>query len=318
MKRSREEEESTEEQKRQRSIFLPSPPTPKLIYFKVRNPDGSESPAVPNPKLNEDFEVTPSEFCIAFTFVLQTFFSKIHSESCLAGEPLPDFDLLTLLSSLFYVTDMEFSCAVVTIIYILRAYSRHRKQKSSEPFLTEENWRSITIASSLLASKLFDDLSMSNKDFAEIFEKESLTVSLLNSFELTMLRLLNFDLWISDSEYQNISEILTFELGLIQMTSARPKSAASTAKDLTTTEPPIDQPVVTATESLPESPKPKDPHASKDAATTPAPLLQNPEPQAAAASTSSSAGEVVRKGWWDVSSTLSSPLSWVWHTALKE
>jgi hypothetical protein len=294
MKRSRREDEVIAPEKRPRSILSPSPLTRKLINFKA--PDDNSSV---HPELNEDFEVSAGDFCVGIALLLDSIFLKIHSDGFRVGKPPSSADLLTLLVPLVLASDMEFSCGVVTLIYFLRAYARHLRQETAAPFLTEENWRSIIVASSLLANKLFDDLCMSNKDFADIFAKESLTLSLINSFELTMLRLLNFDLSISDLEYRTTSELLVFELEGVQRTKARLQSTDS--KELTLVESPLSEPLPT---------KDRPPEEAK------APSSQGNPPQGASVSPrASEVDSVSGKSWWDVPS----PLSWVWHTgALKE
>lgn len=61
------------------------------------------------------------------------------------------------------------------------------------------NWKSILFASMVMASKVWDDLSMWNADFSHICG--SFTLARVNQLELAMLDALSFNVTVAASEY---------------------------------------------------------------------------------------------------------------------
>jgi hypothetical protein len=241
-----------------------------VVYFSYPGENCS-----PNLETNKDsFEVTSFEFCASLSFLLQRIFRTIHGDGYHLGK-LPEIsEIYEFIKRLFVETEMEFSCGIVSLVYIFRAYLYHFYHQTFTPFLTEENWRSIIISSCLLASKLFDDLCMSNKEFAETFEKESLTLSLINSFELMMLRLLNFNLAVREEEYAGYANLVVLELQ-----SVRSFVSSQTSPK----EPQTEQQIASA------------------AIPTEEPILKTATPDPPSKTPS--------QNWWEISLP---PLSWVW------
>ena len=198
------------------------------------------------------------------------------------------------LARIFLNTDMEFSCGIIAIILIYRAYQSFLRFKTTIPFLTEENWRSIVLTSCLIASKLQDDLCMSNKDFAEIFEKESLTLKTLNSLELMMMRLLNFSFYVSQKEYNLYAKMVYGELLMLQ--------AHIKSQDIE--ENLLASPIYLPSNSPSTSTSSLHPLYGKG-------IEQNQEIKDQTSALKKSQSIQDQKNWWDLS--LSS-LSWMWTT----
>jgi len=70
---------------------------------------------------------------------------------------------------------------------------------------TMENWRSFLFACMVLASKVWDDLSMWNIDFSNVTAHtaglSSFTLPRINELELALLKCLKFDVTVPASEY---------------------------------------------------------------------------------------------------------------------
>lgn len=115
---------------------------------------------------------------------VQQFFSLIHGES-----------------------QMEFECMIVVLIYI----ERLARASENKFRICSTNWKLVLCTCMMLASKIWDDFSMVNKDFAYIVNNKggtSLSVSELNLLELTLLKLFDFNVEISAAEYDSYHSIV--------------------------------------------------------------------------------------------------------------
>ena len=88
---------------------------------------------------------------------------------------------------------MEKECSIICIIYI----ERLRELTGIRP--TERNWKRILFIALVLASKIWDDESYENINFADVFSNISLRE--INALESTWLSLIDFKVGISKSEY---------------------------------------------------------------------------------------------------------------------
>mmetsp|Transcript_10097 Transcript_10097/g.18426 ORF Transcript_10097/g.18426 Transcript_10097/m.18426 type:complete len:766 (+) Transcript_10097:283-2580(+) len=100
--------------------------------------------------------------------------------------------------SIFLRSQMEADCIIISLIYIERLIKR------SGGALTPRanNWRSILFSCMVLASKVWDDLSMWNCDFSKI-GPSGVTFSLArtNELEIALLRALEYRVKVGASEY---------------------------------------------------------------------------------------------------------------------
>jgi hypothetical protein len=95
---------------------------------------------------------------------------------------------------------VEYSCLLYGIIYFNRILKSHSPRTNGmQLHLTTGNWRNLLSTCLLLASKMFDDLGMSNEDFRNIFPTTEL--ARVNSFELTLCLYLDFALYVHDKDY---------------------------------------------------------------------------------------------------------------------
>lgn len=100
--------------------------------------------------------------------------------------------------SIFLRSQMEVECIIVSLIYIERVIKLTDGKLSPKP----SNWRSVLFSCMVLASKVWDDLSMWNCDFSKIVPS-AMTFSLArtNELELALLRALKYKVKVNASEY---------------------------------------------------------------------------------------------------------------------
>mmetsp|Transcript_15442 Transcript_15442/g.23309 ORF Transcript_15442/g.23309 Transcript_15442/m.23309 type:complete len:320 (+) Transcript_15442:58-1017(+) len=107
-------------------------------------------------------------------------------------------------------SDMESECLIVALIYI----ERLSKVTNNSFRICALNWRYTLITCMMLASKIWDDFSMLNADFAGIVANTSLCR--LNQMECKVLEILDFSVMITREEYttmyNTIQEIMYISL----------------------------------------------------------------------------------------------------------
>lgn len=116
------------------------------------------------------------------------------------GQDIPSLDEITrLYTDIFTKGQMEVDCIAMTLIYVERLI----KKTHSWLRPTTSNWRSLLLICTIMASKVWDDISMINADFANICNAIRCPISLqrINELELSMLQRLKFRVIVSSSEY---------------------------------------------------------------------------------------------------------------------
>ena len=113
--------------------------------------------------------------------------------SITSSDDLPTVSqVATYLYNIFSTAQCSVDCTIVCLIYL------ERFTKNSNLTLTAKNWRSLTATSMLLASKVWDDLSMVNADFALFL---GYTLEQINSWEKSFLAAMKYDVRVSASQY---------------------------------------------------------------------------------------------------------------------
>eukprot|EP00535_Pseudo-nitzschia_heimii_P003476 CAMPEP_0197185430 /NCGR_PEP_ID=MMETSP1423-20130617/11889_1 /TAXON_ID=476441 /ORGANISM="Pseudo-nitzschia heimii, Strain UNC1101" /LENGTH=317 /DNA_ID=CAMNT_0042636481 /DNA_START=921 /DNA_END=1874 /DNA_ORIENTATION=+ len=103
--------------------------------------------------------------------------------------------------SIYQRSQMEHDTIIFSLIYVERLI------KSTGGILTptHHNWRSLLFSCMVLASKVWDDLSMWNYDFANVTANtdglKSFTLHRINELELALLKCLKFNVKVPASEY---------------------------------------------------------------------------------------------------------------------
>jgi hypothetical protein len=105
---------------------------------------------------------------------------------------------------------MDFECILVALIYIERL-PRLTQQRFR---LCPENWQLTVMNCLMISSKVWDDFSMSNFDFASIFD--DITLKKINDCELALLHIFNFSIAVTAEEYHHYELTMrSFTLGAI-------------------------------------------------------------------------------------------------------
>ncbi|KAL9180120.1 hypothetical protein ACHAXT_008090 [Thalassiosira profunda] len=94
---------------------------------------------------------------------------------------------------LFKKVQLSSECSIVCLIYV------EKLMEVAKVPLVAETWRPIFMAGLLLASKVWQDLSSWNIEFASVYPQFSLDA--INRLELSFLKHLKWDLYISSSSY---------------------------------------------------------------------------------------------------------------------
>lgn len=94
---------------------------------------------------------------------------------------------------LFKTVQLSSECSIVCLIYV------ERLMEAAKVPLLASTWRPIFMCGLLLASKVWQDLSSWNIEFASVYPQYSL--SSINRLELQFLRMVQWDLYISSSQY---------------------------------------------------------------------------------------------------------------------
>mmetsp|Transcript_310 Transcript_310/g.625 ORF Transcript_310/g.625 Transcript_310/m.625 type:complete len:827 (+) Transcript_310:181-2661(+) len=94
---------------------------------------------------------------------------------------------------LFKKVQLSSECSIVCLIYV------EKLMEVAKVPLVSETWRPIFMAGLLLASKVWQDLSSWNIEFASVYPQYSLDA--INRLELSFLKFIKWDLYISSSLY---------------------------------------------------------------------------------------------------------------------
>lgn len=110
---------------------------------------------------------------------------------------LPSLETVTAFFSLvFFKTQMEDECIIIALIYCERLLI----MTEGTLRIHGSNWRSVIFASLIMASKVWDDLSMWNVDFSNVFAS-SFDLRRINELELAMLDALQYNVKVKAGEY---------------------------------------------------------------------------------------------------------------------
>jgi hypothetical protein len=110
-------------------------------------------------------------------------------------------DVVAFYEEFYRRSRMEHDTIIMSLIYVERLVKATNGGLTPMP----ENWRSVLFACMVLASKVWDDLSMWNIDFSNVSAGtvglSSFTLHRINQLELALLKSLNFDVKVPASEY---------------------------------------------------------------------------------------------------------------------
>lgn len=144
-------------------------------------------------------------------------FDDPYSQGCTSVPPLST--VLAFYQEFYQRSQMEQDTIIMSLIYV------ERLVKATNGLLcpTPQNWRSILFSCMVLASKVWDDLSMWNSDFSNVSAAtaglSSFTLTRINQLELALLKALNFDVRVPASEYAKyyfLIRTMLLRSGLVQ------------------------------------------------------------------------------------------------------
>jgi len=111
-----------------------------------------------------------------------------------SSAPVPTVEQINIfLRRIFRKLSLNVECAIVALLYAERLMSQGKIAMNGR------NWRPILLASILMASKMWDDLSSWNIEFSELFP--IFTLKEINMLEKLFLQEINYNLFISGTEY---------------------------------------------------------------------------------------------------------------------
>jgi hypothetical protein len=118
-----------------------------------------------------------------------------------APATVPDLKVIEAFYQEFYRrSQMEHDTIIMSLIYVERLI----KETNGALVPTLENWRSVLFSCMILASKVWDDLSMWNIDFSNVSTAtglSSFSLQRINQLELALLTSLSFSVKVPASEY---------------------------------------------------------------------------------------------------------------------
>ena len=92
----------------------------------------------------------------------------------------------------FKTGQLSVDCNIIALVYL------DRLKTASGIQITPQNWRPLVVLSLMMASKIWDDLSMINEDFSTFLH---FSLKKLNAWEVEFLKHLSFNVRVAASEY---------------------------------------------------------------------------------------------------------------------
>lgn len=116
-----------------------------------------------------------------------------------SGTSLPSLDqITTFYRDVFQRAQMEYDCIIISLIYVERLIKTTRGALRPRGC----NWRSILFSCMVLASKVWDDLSMWNADFSQTCPSGvKFPLKRINELEVAILGALSYKVKVPASEY---------------------------------------------------------------------------------------------------------------------
>ena len=104
-------------------------------------------------------------------------------------------ELVKFFRDVYINSQMETDCIIMALIYM----ERITKETGGAIRVRGHNWKSLVLSSLVMASKVWDDLSMWNSDFSQVCP--SFTLQRINELELAMLDVLRYNVKVSAGDY---------------------------------------------------------------------------------------------------------------------
>ena len=103
--------------------------------------------------------------------------------------------IIRFFSDIYFKSQMELECIIMSLIYL----ERLTKETKGVIEVRPNNWKSLVFSTMIMASKVWDDLSMWNADFSQVCP--SFNLRRINELELAVLEYLRYSVRVSASDY---------------------------------------------------------------------------------------------------------------------
>ena len=132
---------------------------------------------------------------------IQEIFNKQFYDPFSKTGVVPDEDeIYNISKNIIIRSKMEKECSIICLIYI------ERLKNITGICPSERNWKRLLFFCLILSSKIWDDESYENQNFADVFS--NITLRDINNMEVTFLNLIDFKVGINKSEYAKYYFIL--------------------------------------------------------------------------------------------------------------
>lgn len=125
--------------------------------------------------------------------IIELFSKQFYDPYSRLGVIPGEDEIYNISKNILIRSKMEKECSIISLIYI----ERLRTMTGICP--TERNWKRLLFLCLVLASKIWDDESYENQNFADVFSNINLRE--LNTMEVTFLNLIDYKVGVSKSEY---------------------------------------------------------------------------------------------------------------------
>ncbi|CAK74405.1 unnamed protein product (macronuclear) [Paramecium tetraurelia] len=152
-------------------------------YFQVQEQDNNE-------------QVSKSYFSVDTSYNLEDYllFNKVFIDKTMTNY-IPNVDIIqNYCKNIMTTTKMEREVAIISMIYINRLLNYNQGLE-----LNCFNWQKILFTSLIMASKIWDDESFENNNFAKVLPQFS-TLQ-INEMERVFLKLIEYHLYVNSGEY---------------------------------------------------------------------------------------------------------------------
>ncbi|CAD8167488.1 unnamed protein product [Paramecium pentaurelia] len=171
---------------------------------QIQNIDQSEQSKLQTEQEQENYsqvqdnkeQVSQSYFSVDTTYNLDDFllFNKVFVDKTMSNY-IPNVDIIqNYCKNIMTTTKMEREVAIISMIYINRLLTYNQGLE-----LNCFNWQKILFTSLIMASKIWDDESFENNNFAKVLPQFS-TLQ-INEMEKVFLKLIEYHLYVNSGEY---------------------------------------------------------------------------------------------------------------------
>ncbi|CAN0072288.1 unnamed protein product, partial [Ectocarpus sp. 4 AP-2014] len=101
-------------------------------------------------------------------------------------------EVLEFYSYVFKTAQLEKDCVIMSLVYIERVLT----ETAGKLRIFRKNWRSVVLCGLILASKIWDDLSMWNCDFSKVGR---CSLRRINELEVAVLQVLQYNVRVASS-----------------------------------------------------------------------------------------------------------------------